>query len=169
MACLVWTCTASPGLWESCVIWKQTNQHATEAGLTESKMTPVMSSMSSGIMSHATCSMYYDEAQRCMYSAKGESELLCNALSWQSKPVLATVASPAANDGTAALRWCQADPSTRLLLDQTGICHADAIAPSLAESGWRESPSPLLDPISVNRQGVSHVTVSFKQIIMLNR
>lgn len=115
-------------------------------------MTPVMSSMSSGIMSHATCSMYYDEAQRCMYSAKGESELLCNALSWQSKPVLATVASPAANDGTAALRWCQADPSTRLLLDQTGICHADAIAPSLAESGWRESPSPLLDPISVNMQ-----------------
>ncbi len=96
--------------------------------------------------------MYYDEAQRCMYRAKGESELLCNALSWQSKPVLATVASPAANDGTAALRWCQADPSTRLLLDQTGICHADAIAPSLAESGWRESPSPLLDPISVNMQ-----------------
>ncbi len=83
---------------------------------------------------------------------KVQSPLLCNALSWQSKPVLATVASPAANDGTAAPRWCQADPSTDLLLDQTDICHVDAIAPSLAESGWRESPSPLLDPRSVNMQ-----------------
>lgn len=107
--------------------------------------------------------------KRCVYSAKGAVKLLCNTLSWQSKPVLAKVASPAANDGTAALRWCQADPSTHPLLDQTGIGHVDAIAPSLAESGWRESPSPLLDPISVNRQGVSHVTVSFKHIIMLNR
>ncbi len=90
---------------------------------------------------------------------KVQSKLLCNVLSWQSEPVLATVASPAANDGTAALRWCQADPSKHLLLDQTGICHVDAIAPSLAESGWRESPSPLLDPKSANMQVAGHSDV----------
>jgi len=90
---------------------------------------------------------------------KVQSQLLRNTLSWRSKPVLATVVSPAANDGTAALTWCQADPYTHPLLDQIGICHVDAIAPFLVECGWRESPSPLLDPRSVNMQDAGRFDV----------
>lgn len=77
-----------------------------------------------------------------MYSAEGAV----------TTPVQHAEVAPAASNGTAALRWCQADPSTHPHLNRTGICHVDAIAPSVAESGWRESPSPLLDPISVNMQ-----------------